>query len=389
MRKAYDVIIIGAGVIGIINAYELAGAGKKVLVLEKHDSCSGAGGGTGSVISWYTKKPGVHLDFFMHSWERFKTLENELGDIGLNWEEGIVQLAENELEMASVRDQFDKTEIPEGFSLLVLDRQATLELEPNVHPDIYGSLFSPNTASIDLFPFIFGLRKAAAARGVEFVNEAEVFGLLRKGNRITGVRSQAGDFYAEDTVNCGGCFAGQIAAMAGFTLPIKPRRGQCLITQQMRPIVHHHILSSLYNVLKFNPEAIPNLLARERGIYFSIEQMSDGGLYLEGCREFAGFDRRPVNETLELIIQGVLQRFPCLKNTLLIRGFTGLRPYTPDGLPIIGRFAELDGFLMCAGHEGDGIALAPGTGIIVHNLLTQGKTDIIDILSLSPMRFIQ
>ena len=115
MRKTYDAIIIGAGLIGVINAYELAGAGKKVLVMEKDDTCSGAGGGTGSIISWYTKKLGFHRDFFMHSWNRYKTLESELGNVGLNWEEGIIQLAENELEMASVREQFAGAQIPEGF----------------------------------------------------------------------------------------------------------------------------------------------------------------------------------------------------------------------------------------------------------------------------------
>lgn len=389
MRKTYDVIIIGAGLIGLNNAYELAGAGKKVLVLDKGDTCSGAGGGTGGIISWYTKKIGFHRDFFMLSWKRFKELENELGDIGLNWGMGIIQLAENEMEMESVREQFAGTEIPAGFSLQVLDGKETLELEPNVRSDIYGSLFSPNTATVDLFPFIFGMRKAATMRGVEFINDAEVLGLLRQDDRIVGVRSRIGDFYAEDTVNCAGCFGGHISEMAGFSLPIKPRRGQCLITQQMKPIVYHHILSSVYNVLKFNPEAIPNPLARERGIYFSVEQMPDGGLYLEGCREFAGFDRRPVNETLEIIVQGALQRYPCLKDAILIRSFTGLRPYTPDGLPALGCFAGLDGFLMCAGHEGDGIALAPATGLIVCDLLTKGKTNRIDISPLDPMRFLQ
>ena len=276
-----------------------------------------------------------------------------------------------------------------GFSLQVLDGKETLELEPNVRPDIYGSLFSPNTATMDLFAFIFGLRKAATMRGAKFINDAEVLGLLREGDRIIGVQSRVGNFYAEDTVNCGGCYGGQIAAMAGFSIPIEPRRGQCLITQQVKPVVYHHILSSVYNILKFHPEAIPNPLARERGIYFSVEQLADGGLYLEGCREFAGFDRRPVNETMELIIQGALQRFPCLKDAILIRSFTGLRPFTPDGLPIIGRFEGLDGFLMCAGHEGDGIALAPATGLIVCDLLTKGKTELIDISPVDPMRFVQ
>ena len=65
---------------------------------------------------------------------------------------------------------------------------------------------------------------------------------------------------------------------------------------------------------------------------------------------------------------------PCLKKLQLIRMFSGLRPYTPDGLPILGKVSGLDGFIMAAGHEGDGIALAPITGEVIAGLITDNPT---------------
>ena len=101
-----------------------------------------------------------------------------------------------------------------------------------------------------------------------------------------------------------------------------------------------------------------------------------------------GYDRRTENDTIRLIVEGAVRRIPCLKNILVIRAFAGLRPFTSDGLPMVGTVDGLDGFFMCAGHEGDGVALSPVTGAVVCDLLTSGHTDLIDTAPLSPMRFL-
>lgn len=389
MGKNYDVVIIGAGIMGVICAYCLAGAGKSVLVLERKDSCAGAGGGTNGVISWYTKKPGFHRQMFMRSWEDFRELENELGDIGMVWNEGIVQLAENEFEMENVRQTYAEAEIPEGFSMEVLDGRQTLEVEPNVRPDILGSLFVPDTGFVDMFTYIFRVLAAAKARGAEVLNEVEVTGLIRKEDRILGVHTSRGDFFCETVVNCAGYYGGQVAAMAGLELPILPRRGQTVVCQQTLPIIFHHIASSLYNIIKFHPELIKDEKIRKLGVNCTLQQTRDGSIYINGSREMAGYDRRTENETIRLIIEGGIQRVPCLKDVLVLRTFAGLRPYTADGLPMVGAVDGLEGFFMCAGHEGDGVALSPVTGEIVCDLLTKGYTEAVDVQPLSPMRFLK
>ena len=257
MKKNHDVIIIGAGIMGVMSAYRLVKAGLSVLVVECKDSCAGAGGGTNGIISWYTKQPGYHRQMFLRSLDEFRRLESELGDIGMVWDEGYIQLAENELEMEDVLHSAATVEVPQGFSPLeVLDRKQTLEMEPNVRPDVLGALYVPDTGYIDMFTYLFTVLRAAKAYGADVLNETEVTEFIISGSRVCGVRTQRRDFFAETVVNCGGYYGGQIAAMAGLSLPILPRRGQTVVCQQTRPVVYHYLASSLYNIIKYPPELI-------------------------------------------------------------------------------------------------------------------------------------
>lgn len=389
MGKTYDVIIIGAGIMGVMSAYKLAGAGKSVLVLERKDTCSGAGGGSNGVLSWCSKQPGFHRQLFMRSWAGFHELEEELGDIGMHWKSGSVTLAESEFEMDYVRRTAAEAEIPEGFSMEVLDNRQTLELEPNVRPDILGSLYAPDVGFTELFTFVFALLWGAKARGAEFLNETEVLDLIRQDSRILGVRTSRGDFYGGTVVNCAGYYGGQVAAMAGLKLSIEPRRGQTVVCQQTRPIIFHNLYSSLYNVVKYHPELIQDEQVRKSGVNFTLHQSENGSIYISGSREMVGYDVRTDNDVIRLIVEGAIERMPCLKDVLILRTFAGLRPFTEDGLPMVGAIDGLDGFFMCAGHEGDGVALAPVSGQIVCDMLTKGYTDTIDITPLSPMRFLR
>ena len=116
-----------------------------------------------------------------------------------------------------------------------------------------------------------------------------------------------------------------------------------------------------------DPEAL------KLGNSLSIEQTRDGGLIIGGTREFAGYDRGNTLEAIETILQRAVRFFPALKDLCFIRTFAGLRPYTPDGLPMIGPVEGLEGFYMAAGHEGDGIALSPITGKLLAEQIVFGE----------------
>jgi sarcosine oxidase subunit beta len=149
----------------------------------------------------------------------------------------------------------------------------------------------------------------------------------------------------------------------------------------------HMITSSSYQTVKFHPELITDETIKRTGYTFALEQTEAGTILINGTREFAEFDKGISFDGIRLMIQGAAKVYPCLKDLHVMRMFAGLRPYTPDGLPIVGPLGDLEGFLMACGHEGDGIALSPITGRIVTDLICQGQAAF-DINPLSSQRFL-
>ena len=387
MNKS-DVIVIGAGAVGSACAYFLSRAGKKVTVLEKKDSCMGTGGATGGLLSWFTKKPGFHLDFFLKSRLIFPELAEELqGDIGLQYDVGTLQIIENDLEYDLVLKSMEREDIPEGFTLEMLDRQQIAEWEPYMNPELTNALLIPQSGYIDVFKYVYTLVENAKRLGAVFCNDTEVTGFLTDGDRVTGVKTDRGEFFADQVVNCAGTWGGQIAAMLGYTdLPIRPRRGQIVALEPCSPRVMHMITSSSYQTVKFHPELITDETIKRTGYTFALEQTEAGTILINGTREFADFDKGITFDGVRLMIEGASKVYPCLKDLSVMRMFAGLRPYTPDGLPMIGKLGHWENFFMACGHEGDGIALSAITGKVVTELVKEGEASF-DISPLSPLRF--
>jgi sarcosine oxidase subunit beta len=170
-------------------------------------------------------------------------------------------------------------------------------------------------------------------------------------------------------VNASGALAAEIGRMAGLEIPIAPRRGQILVTASLPPLLRHCLISAQYVAVKFRPE-----LAAAGGMGFSLEQADSGNILIGSTREFVGFDRRTTFAGIRAIAGRIAPVVPALRRAPVIRTFGGLRPYTPDGLPILGKVTGLEGFIMAAGHEGDGIALSAITGELIADLIATGRT---------------
>ncbi|MBO4289866.1 MAG: FAD-binding oxidoreductase, partial [Lachnospiraceae bacterium] len=141
-----------------------------------------------------------------------------------------------------------------------------------------------------------------------------------------------------------------------------------------------------YNIIKFWPDRVEDKRVLKLGSSLSIEQTEDGGMIIGCTRELAGFERSNTFEAIDVMMKRAIRFFPALEDVDVIRFFTGFRPYTPDGRPLLGEISRLPGFYMAAGHEGDGIALAPITGKILTDLICEGHTDL-DVSAFDPNRF--
>ncbi len=131
------------------------------------------------------------------------------------------------------------------------------------------------------------------------------------------------------------------------------------------------MISAKYIAAKYNPD-----IAKGSGEGISVEQTKNGNFLLGSTREFVGYDKRTTTKGLQHIAAKTAGIIPALRQINVIRAFAGLRPYTPDGLPILGPVENISGFIMAAGHEGDGIALSPITGELIAQMIATGKSDI-------------
>ena len=381
-----EIIVIGGGVIGSSITYYLSKMGKKVLMIEKKDNCSGSAGASDGVVGYHTKKPGLQMELAIRSIAMFEELSKELGmDIEYRKDCGGMQPAETKLEW-EILSEIVKEQRQSGVDIRMISIEEACKIEPQLNPDLYGELYSPTSGKVNPIRLTFAYVQAAKRLGAQVLSNTEVTDVLVKMGRVMGVETSKGTYYADQVIDAAGSWAAEIAAMAGVDLPIRPRKGQLFITEPLGPFMDVTLQCARYNVIKFKPEAVGDKAVLRMGASLSIEQTENGGLVIGSTREFVGYDRENTLEAMEVTMRRAMRFFPALKDVNIIRAFAGLRPFTPDGIPVIGEVEKLPGFFVAAGHEGDGIALAPITGKLMAELLVQGKSSY-PLEAFSPNRF--
>ena len=366
--RTADVVIIGAGVIGGSIAYHLSLRKIGVVLLDKAGLGSGTSGACSGHIFLQSKRPGPHLRLAMESEKRFHTLQREL-DFDIEYQDrGGMIVIENEKELAGLRLLVEDQKRT-GLPVSLLQGDQAREMEPSLSEDIAASTFCPLDGQVNPLHLTLAFIKAAKRMGAKVFPHAEVMDMRLGGKRVAAVRTKFGDIEAGIVINAAGAMAPQIAKMVNLHVPIKPRRGQLLVTEAVPPILHRPLLSARYITDKYETTG-----SASEGTGVSIEQTCNGNFLLGSTREFVGFDRRTTWEGTRRIAERTTRIIPELRKMHIIRTFSGLRPHTPDGLPVLGRVEGIDGFLMAAGHEGDGIALSPATGQLMAELVHAGRT---------------
>ena len=373
-------IIIGGGIIGSAIAFHLAKQRADVTLIEAGDLASGSSGACDGLVFMQSKKPGIHLRLAMESLKKFDTLQKELPvDIEFKQAGGLVIIESQDDYRAMERYVQEQQSL--GLAVHLLDRAQALKREPLLAPGIKGATYSPLDAQVNPMNLTLGFALAAKKNHAKIMTHVKVLDILTQNNRVTGVVTTRGNIPGDIIVNAAGARAGLISQLLDIPMPITPRRGQIVVTHAGRPILSHCLISASYIAAKYDPD-----LAGKAGQGISMEQTDNGNLLLGSTREFAGFDTKNTMEGIRGIIKQTSAILPALEDFQVIRTFAGLRPYTPDGLPILGPVKSFDNFIMAAGHEGDGIALSPITGDLMSQLI-RGKRPDICLDPFSPQRF--
>jgi len=372
------VVVIGAGVIGSSIAFHLAKAGVKVVIIDKNEPAGGTSGACDGLIFCQSKKPGIHLKMAIQS---KKILDGLVGQLPFDMEyenSGGLVTIESEAEYLAMQTYVENQRAA-GLDVSLLDAQAARDLEPALADSIIGATYSPVDGQINPLTLNLGLAFGAKQRGARLLLRETVLGVMSEKGKVTGVKTDKRSIATPIVIKAAGIYAPEIANMVGLSLPIKPRRGQLLITEPVPKILTSCMISASYIASKYDPS-----LANEAAKAVSIEQTKTGSLLLGSTREFVGFNRNTTPEAIARIAENASRVIPQLKDIQIVRAMAGLRPFTPDGLPILGNVDALDGFIMAAGHEGDGIALSAITGALISQLITENRTDIaLDAFSLA------
>jgi D-amino-acid dehydrogenase len=246
----------------------------------------------------------------------------------------------------------------------VLDGPAARAMEPALRPDVVGGIFFPEDALLVPDRFVKGLGRVLATLGVELRMATEVLGFRASGNRVTVVETTRGPLDADLVVLAAGAWAPGVARALGLRLPIQPAKGYSLTHR--RPA---------------NGPNIPLLPAEAR---FSITPMGDL-LRFGGTLELAGLDLSVNSRRVEALRRSARRYLVDLELELL-EIWRGLRPCTPDGLPLLGRSARLTNLVVAAGHAMVGMVLGPVSGKLVAQVAAE-TAPLADITLLDPQRF--
>jgi len=376
-KKSTDVVVVGGGIIGTSIAYYLSKLGRKVTLLERKGIASGTSGSCDGFMFLQTKRPGLSLEIALKSAELYTSLSEELDyDVHFRQDGGLI-LIETE-EQFDIMREIVKKQSALGLDVEIIDGEETRRREPAVSPEILGSVYSPMDGHINPMSVTLGYTQAAKKLGAEFWQESPVVDVVLKNGKVDSVITEHCEIQTDWVVNACGVWATDIGRMINIEIPIIPRRGQILVTEPLPPMFNHVMLCARYIVIKHNPELVkgsddPGLAL---GVGFGVEQTDNGNLLISNSRDFAGYDNSTAPEVLKEIASYATRFIPSLKNIDIIRAYAGLRPFTSDGLPIIGPVDGVKGFVIAAGHEGDGIALAPVTGTMVSEYIVEGKSSI-------------
>lgn len=372
-----DVIVVGGGIVGASAAYHLARSGIQVTLIDQAQPGQATAAGAGIIAPGTSIRPlAAFFPLAFRAVARYEELLVNLAEDGeshTGYETvGLLHIATSEEEAARLPillhlfAERAAAGVKNLGEVRLLDSQEARALFPALGI-VYGAIYAPAAARLDGRLMRDALRGAAQFRGARIVVTDHEATLVREGTRITQVVADGKSFAAERVIIAAGAWSGQFAETLGIALPVYPQRGQILHLQgpeeaSQWPIVvgfHSHYL------LTFPGGRIVAGATREDHAGFDV-------------RETAGGVHEALNEALRVA--------PGLADTTLSEVRIGLRPASPDGLPIIGRVPEIENVFLATGHGPSGLQLGPYSGALVASLATDHEPEL-DLSPYSVERF--
>jgi sarcosine oxidase subunit beta len=372
-----DVVVIGAGAVGLPAAYFLAQEGMQVTLIDKEPS-PGQGSfkaALGGIRATHSEPPKIAI--CLDSLRIFSTWQEKTGT-DICWKMGgycyPVYRPQDEILLKSMLPKQHQN----NLKIEWLDADGIKKAVPGINGNgLRGGTLSVEDGQASPLLFAASLTRECKELGVQFRFNENTEQVLVKDDRVLGVKTNRGTIAADYVLNAAGCKAAQIAATANVSIPVAPDSHEGGVSMPMK-----HFLDPLIVDLRPGPEG------RTANFYFG--QTKDGSIIF--CYTpspiIPGEDRRCTSEFLPIIANRLMDMIPRFKNLLIRRMWRGQYPATPDGSPILGCAANVEGFYLAVGMCGQGFMLGPGVGRNMSHYIATGKPYLEASLfeSLSPKR---
>ena len=368
--KFSDVLIVGGGVIGLSLARQLHKKGiRKITIIERGEIGREASYAAAGMLAPHAETDKLD-DFYYFCDESNRLYPNFAGelfdetdvDIELD-RSGTLYLAFTEKDVIEIRRRFEWQKSA-GLQVERLTARETRQIEPFVSPDVLESLFFPNDWQVENRKLLYALHKYCELYGIEIREKAEIKNLLIENGKIIGAETGAEKFYAGKTVLATGAWTSLIKAESFALPPVKPIRGQMVSFQTAK---------RLFGKVIYSP----------RGY---LVPRADGRILAGATIEDAGFDKSVNDAGIELLRDHALEIAPTLGNLEISEKWAGLRPFAPDGLPVLGGCSEIENLFIATAHYRNGILLAPLTARVLANKIAENfDSEYLEIFN--PQRF--
>ncbi|KWZ76967.1 FAD dependent oxidoreductase [Heyndrickxia coagulans] len=346
-QREYEVIIIGAGVVGNGIAYHLSDKKQKnILVIDKGFPLSGTSGATQAWVWVHGKKPDTYAYFTKCSAELYPELERKIGDIEYARTGGIEPFFS--VEEMKEAEKMVQSQSNAGIPVELLSREEVLKKEPYFSQNVVGATYSPVDGNVNPFKLLEKYIKANRAHDVTFSFYNEVTGIDKKAGKFV-VHTQKGKFTAEKLVLAGGLWTKKLGAFLNVSVPIEKVRGQIIVTEPLKPFIHHTIGGMM-------------------------RQMQCGPVLIGYSMEKAGYDRRSTLDIIQETAKFGIQYYPDLAKANVVRCFSGIRVIPEDGIPILGKVPQVDQLYIAVTHSG--VTLSPLIGTLMSELIMKDTTSI-------------
>ena len=356
--KTYDVIVVGAGSVGNPTACSLAGAGLKVLVLDRR-SAAGQGDNKTAIggVRATHSDPGK-ISLCLESLKIFSTWKEKYG-VDMGWKPGGYCFPVYDQQIEKTLKGLLPYQQQRGLKIGWAGPDEIRELIPGVNPaGLRGGTYSPEDGQVSSILAPVAFQREAVLRGAVYRFNERVTGYTRSGDTITGVITDRGRYGAQWVVLAAGADAAEHSALLGFDIPVFPDTHEAGISA---PVAH--FLAPLVVDLRPGPEG------KTANFYFGQNKEGQIIFCYTPKELFPGTDRESLSEFLPILAGRMISLLPRLKNLLIRRVWRGCYPMTPDGVPIIDYAPGLSGLILAVGMCGQGFMLGPGVGVNITSLI--------------------